>query len=221
MKSPRSILLFAMILAGSVFSQNITRISGSHVLIDIGESSGFRIGDKADVMRRTETGATVKVADLRVVMYREGKCVGKVLSRGPNPVVLNDFIQKRVRGAGISLIGNQTLSYLAIGTGLAACGFGYYYNDQGDQAYDRYLAAMAAMSPDQYNVEVNHVQTYDRRRNFSYGLGAGLITAGVINLLIGGSPRPDPAKVAYAVPVRKNGTSGVGVMFSLNRPARR
>jgi hypothetical protein len=154
-------------------------------------------------------------------MYRDGKCVGKVLSRGPNPVVLNDFIQKKASRGGFSLIGNQTLSYLAIGTGLAACGFGYYYNDQGNQAYDRYLAAMAEMSPDQYNVEVNHVQTYDRRRNFSYGLGAGLITAGVINLLIGGSPQPNPTKIAYAVPVQKNGISGVGVMISLSQPARR
>jgi len=218
MKNPRSILLFSMILAGSVFSQNITRISGSHVLIDIDESSGFRVGEKADVMRRTETGAVVKVADLRVIMYREGKCVGKVLNRGPNPVALNDFIQKRASRGGFSLIGNQTLSFCAIGTGLAACGFGYYYNDQGDQAYDHYLAAV---NPEQYNVAVNHVQTYDRRRNFSYGLGAGLITAGVINLLIGGSPQPNPAKVAYAVPVQKNGTSGVGVLISLNRPTRR
>ncbi|MBN1895321.1 hypothetical protein JW906_12540 [bacterium] len=218
MKNPRSILLFALILAGSVFSQNITRISGSHVLIDIDESSGFRVGEKADVMRKTEAGAFMKVADLRVVMYREGKCVGKVLHRGSNPVQLNDFIQKRASRAGLSLIGNRTLSYIAIGTGLAACGFGYYYNDQGDQAYDRYLAAV---NPDQYNVAVNHVQTYDRRRNFSYGLGAGLVTAGVINLLIGGSPQPNPAKVAYAAPVRKNGASGVGVIISLNQPPKR
>ncbi len=214
-----------LVLSVSVYSQEITRIVKSHVLINTDESSGLKPGNKVSVFRKIPTGEEKKIGKLEIVMFKEGKCVGKIISESPRyKISVGDYIglPQIVKAKAKSYSGEnkQLLSYLSIGTGIIACGLGYYFYDQADQSYEDYLVAKT--SSEQMRLQ-DKTSNYDNKSNFSFGIGGGLIVFGVINYLVTRHNNSTPTYYENPVsfyPIHQNGCVGMGVHLSLNRPNR-
>ena len=217
-----SLLLLVLVLSVSVYSQEITRIVKSHVLINADETSGLKPGNKVSVFRKAPTGEEKKIGKLEIVMFKEGKCVGKIISENPRyKIGVGDYIGfpqiVKARTKSYSGENKYLLSYLSIGTGIVACGLGYYFYDQAEQSYEDHLAA----SGDEKIRLFDKTTRYDTNSNVSYGIGGGLIALGIINYLITRHNDSTPTyyeKPVSLYPIHQNGCVGMGVHLSLNRP---
>jgi hypothetical protein len=211
------IVLLAILLSDMSYSQKIVRMVKSHVLIDMNKTSGLKIGNKVNVFRKLESGQMINNGKLKIILFKEGKTVGKIISQNPKyKIAVGDIIsiQKRTKSAS-----SHTLSYLSIGTGLIAFGLGYYYYDQADQMYADYVAASTLQERDRL---YNKTSTYDNNSNFSYGIGGGLIAFGIIYYFINRSNEPPPTpptteKSLSISPIYKYNYVGMGVNICLNR----
>jgi len=54
-------------------SQNILKIVKIYALIDLNESSGLKIDDNVKVFRRLESGETIKIGEMKIVKFAQGK----------------------------------------------------------------------------------------------------------------------------------------------------
>ncbi len=219
-----SLLLLVLVLSVSVYSQEITRIVKTHVLIDTDETSGLKPGNKVSVLRKTPTGEEKKIGKLEIIMFKEGKCVGKIISENPRyKIGVGDYIGlpkivKTKTSPTYSGDNKYLLSYLSIGTGIVACGLGYYFYDQADQSYEDHIAAS---TQDERMRLFDKTTSFDTKSNFSFGIGGALIAFGVINYLITHHNNASPAyyeKPVSIYPIHQNGCVGMGVHLCLNRP---
>jgi hypothetical protein len=217
-----SLLLLVLILSVSVYSQEITKIVKSHVLINTDETSGLKAGNKVSVLRKTPTGEEKKIGRIEIVMFKEGKCVGKIISENPRyKIGVGDYIGlPKISQTKPSYSGGNKhlLSYLSVGTGIVACGLGYYFYDQAEQTYEDHIAAS---TQDERMRLYDRTTSFDTKSNFSFGIGGGLIAFGVINYLINrhnDSPSTYYEKPITVYPIQKNGCIGMGINLSLNYP---
>ncbi len=212
------IVLLAILLSDIAYPQKIVRIVKSHVLIDTNKTSGLKIGNKVNVFRKLKSGQMINNGKLKIVMFKQGKTVGKIISQHPKyKITVGDIISIPERKEGVY---SPTLSYLSIGAGLIACGLGYYYYDQADQMYTDYVAASTLRERDRlYNKTSS---TYDNNSNFSYGIGGGLIAFGIIYYFINRNIEPPPTppttqKPVSISPIHKPHYVGMGINICLNR----
>lgn len=220
-----SLLLLVLVLSVSVYSQEITRIVKSHVLINTDESSGLKPGNKVSVWRKTPTGEEKKIGKVEIVMFKEGKCVGKIISENPRyKIGVGDYIglPQIIKAKAKSYSGQNKylLSYLSIGTGIVACGLGYYFYDQAEQSYEDHIAAS---TQDERIRLFDKTTSYDTKSNVSFGIGGGLIAFGIINYFIIRHNNSTPTyyeKPVSLYPIHQKGYVGMGVHLSLNRPDR-
>jgi|GEM_PF-573237 len=75
-------------------SQNILKIVKIYALIDLNESSGLKIDDNVKVFRRLESGETIKIGEMKIVKFAQGKCAGKIIAQEPGYTIrVGDFVQ--------------------------------------------------------------------------------------------------------------------------------
>lgn len=218
------VLIFLFLIGSlSVQGQNIERVSRMHVLVDIDHTSGLKVGDRMKVLRKLDSSEMQEVGEIKVVMFKGGKTVGKILSEvSPYRIEIGDIVDWM--GAKPSVgINRNLLSYLSIGTGLVACGLGYYFYDQADQYYNDYGFATTIQEKKRLQ---DKTVTYDNRSNFSFGVGGGLLAFGVIyyilNHRIESKPPPTEEEIPLSLyPIHKKGLTGIGLQLSFNPPQKR
>lgn len=234
MRYLKFITLIALTLIADVaVSQTILKRAKKYVIVDIDQSFGLNANDMVNVHKKMLSGDTENIGTIKIVMFKNGKCIGQIMSENPEtPVAAGDFIsmennfsatKSKYSSAGSSSIssssGNNSLTYLSLGIGIAASGLGYYFLDQANQTYADYEAAATSQdASDLFDKTID----LDKKSKIGFGVGGGLIAVGLISYLMKqGSSQPGPRDTFSLQPVWKKNFSGLGLSFSFNHPSRK
>jgi len=95
--------LLLLIISNVVFSQKITNRVKQYVLIDVGPRYGLNIGDLLDVLRHGLNNNDLKIGQIKIVKFQNGKCVGQIIFENENYLIsIGDFIKKYNSAAAIT-----------------------------------------------------------------------------------------------------------------------
>jgi hypothetical protein len=88
------IIVFTLLITNG-YSQQILKIIKNYVLIDINASSGFKKGDKINVIRKMGYSDSQKIGTVQIVKFELGKCAAKIVSEysKKNKIRVGDLIE--------------------------------------------------------------------------------------------------------------------------------
>ncbi|HEX9973376.1 MAG TPA: hypothetical protein VGD14_14995 [bacterium] len=223
-------LIALLFFTDVAFSQTILKRAKKYVVVDIDQAFGLKENDLVNVHKKLISGDTQNVGTVKIILFKNGKCIGQIMSESPEiPVAIGDFIstendfsakQSKYSSAGsASASGNNSLTYLSLGIGVVASGLGYYFLDQANQSYKDYEAA--ATSQDAVDLFDKTVEL-DKKSKIGFGVGGGLIAVGLISYLMNHTnPQPKSGSTFSLQPVWKNNAVGLGMSMSFNHPSRK
>ncbi|MFO7889878.1 MAG: hypothetical protein R6V04_06020 [bacterium] len=207
MKYNKITLVFFILLLSSIsYSQHVIHRHSDHILLNIDQSSGYRI-DHIYNMYRSVNDTTVLIGKAQIIEFRDSKCAMKIISEN-QPIKIGDFIESTDTKKIDNLFGsyykkinvpehtrNRTITYIAAGTGVVATIMGYSFYRQSAKAYDEYKSADTA---DDTVYLFNEAERWDNLSKVSYGIGGGLLVFALINELI--NPASDQEKMVTVNP---------------------
>ena len=186
-------LVLILILQNSIYPQEVLKIHKNYVLINIGQDSGLKPGNKLPLLRRLYTGKIVQVGNVIVIEFHGDKCVGKVYPLKPQyHIKVGDFLGTPNIKKGRS----NLLSYSLIGAGLLAAGGAFLFHTQANQTFSDYEAAKTTEDATRLYDET---ASFDKKAQISLGITGGLVVAGVITYLLKHTRKPSHSNYSFSV----------------------
>jgi len=220
-------------------AQTVVKVKDPYLLIRVDDNTGVNKGDIFYIYRLSDRGKPIVVAKVSVVAVRKDMCAVKVLKKSKKLSILpGDLIKKADKSisriddsvsyeqtgteesaSGQSSIStnivnpsfNRTLSYVAFSAGVAVSALGYYFYDQAGLTASQKPATM----DEYYNLQTLTYK-YDKRANYCFYVGGGLIAFSIINYLII-NHKANRLNSAYIfTPVSRPGYSGISFSVPLS-----
>ena len=86
-------LIALLFLTDVAFSQTILKRAKKYVIINIDETYGLQANDEVNVHKKLISGDTQNVGTVKIILFKNGKCIGQIMSESPEiPVAIGDFI---------------------------------------------------------------------------------------------------------------------------------
>jgi len=221
----------------SGWTQTVIKIKDPYVLLQFDKDFKVQKGDILYIYRTLENGKPAVVAKVSVMAVKKDLCAVKIIKKSKQyPVLTGDLVKKPARGISpqteeqtfaaaekeqnqITSVPvmtnseprNHLVTYLTVSAGLVVSGLGYYYYDQAGITASQHYTTIT-----EYDNLVILTDKYDKRANYCFYIGGGLIAAGLLHYFITNSIDHHPSTATYNVtPVTSSGYSGLSITIPL------
>jgi len=230
------IFIVSVFFLQPALAQTVIKVN-PYVLLKFDKGFDAQKGDILYIYRNLENGKRVVVAKVSVMAVKKDLCAVKIIKKSKrHPLALGDLAKKPSSGispeideqtfasvkkeqnrpASVSIINssenrNHLITYLTASAGLVISGLGYYYYDQAGITASQHYSTTT-----EYENLVILTDKYDKRANYCFYIGGGLIAAGLLHYFLTNSTGYYPSTASYNImPVTSPGFSGLSIAIPL------
>ncbi|MCD6116506.1 hypothetical protein J7K93_05795 [bacterium] len=231
------IFIVSVFFLQPALAQTVIKVKDPYVLLKFDKGFDAQKGDILYIYRNLENGKRVVVAKVSVMAVKKDLCAVKIIKKSKrHPLALGDLAKKPSSGispeideqtfasvkkeqnrpASVSIINssenrNHLITYLTASAGLVISGLGYYYYDQAGITASQHYSTTT-----EYENLVILTDKYDKRANYCFYIGGGLIAAGLLHYFLTNSTGYYPSTASYNImPVTSPGFSGLSIAIPL------